>query len=237
MTSVLRPARAKTRATTPSATRAATVLAACLLGVATACGGGTAGDPAPPTTAPGSSGPVPGGTEPGEPSTPPPTPAPTGSAPAGTTPPLPEGFSADEQRSDSWPRLGPRVGTGVEVRVGRHETYDRVVYEFSGLGRPTYRVLWVDEPVDQGAGEVVEVPGDSYLSVTATTVEIPEEDDPSPREPSASSLDGTVVVSAAPIWGGYEGYGEQFIGVRGEPRPFRVSVLEEPTRLVVDIAR
>lgn len=169
--------------------------------------------------------------------------APTPSTPAASpsaaeaTPEVPEGFSTQERRSPSWPRLGPRVGTGTEVRVGRHATYDRVVYEFSGTGLPTYRILYVDEPVDQTTGEQVQVEGDAYLSVNVTTVEVPAEDQDRPADVPASSLEGTVVASAPAIWGGFEGYGEQFIGIRGEQRPFRVLVLENPTRLVVDIAR
>lgn len=149
---------------------------------------------------------------------------------------LPDGFGTDTQASDSWPELGPRVGVGVAVRVGRHETYDRVVYEFSGAGRPTFEVQWVDEPVQSGSGETVEVPGDAYLSVRTSTVEIPGESQDKPSAPPASRLDGTVVASAEPIWGGFEGYGETFVGVTGAERPFRVTTLDDPTRLVVDIA-
>ncbi|MBR7744602.1 hypothetical protein KC207_15000 [Phycicoccus sp. BSK3Z-2] len=150
---------------------------------------------------------------------------------------VPEGFGTEEQASDSWPELGPRVGVGTAVRVGRHEGYDRVVYEFSGSGLPTYQVEWVDEPVQSGSGNTVEVPGDAYLSVRASTVEIPTDSQPQPQAPGAGRLDGTVVASAEPIWGGFEGYGETFVGVTGEERPFRVLVLEEPTRLVVDVWR
>ncbi|MBM6404414.1 hypothetical protein JQN72_09195 [Phycicoccus sp. CSK15P-2] len=148
-----------------------------------------------------------------------------------------DGFSLDEQRSPSWPRLGPRVGTGTAVRVGRHEGYDRVVYEFTGSGEPTFQVRYVDEPVSQGSGEPIDVAGDAFLMVSSSTVEIPEESAEAPLEPGTASLEGTTVMAAPPIFGGFEGYGETVIGVRGQQRPFRVSVLTEPTRLVVDIAR
>ena len=160
---------------------------------------------------------------------------PSGSASPTAT--VPADFSTDVIASSSWPELGPRVGAGTAVRVGRHEGYDRVVYEFSGSGLPTYHVEWVDEPLGDGSGEPVEVPGDAYLEVRASTVEIPTDAQPEPTSPSAGSLEGTVVTSAEPIWGGFEGYGQTFVGVSGEQRPVRVTVLNDPTRLVVDIWR
>lgn len=169
-------------------------------------------------------------------------PAPSTSAPASATPspsllPVPEGFATDEQRSPSWPRLGPQIGSGTAVRVGRHSTYDRVVYEFSGSAKPTFRVAYVDEPIDPVSGDPVEVAGDAFLAVSVTTVTVPDEGDSQPADATAASLEGTVIAAAPVIWGGFEGYGEEFIGVRDGQRPFRVSVLADPTRLVVDIAK
>ena len=174
----------------------------------------------------------------------PPTSAPVSSTSAPASPSaspsitsVPDGFTTDEQRSPTWPRLGPRIGSGTAVRVGRHSAYDRVVYEFAGRGKPTFRVAYVDEALDPVTGEPVEVPGDAFLSVSVTTVMVPGENDEQPADASAASLDGTVIAAAPAIWGGFEGYGEEFIGVRGGQRPFRVSVLTEPTRLVVDVAK
>ena len=55
-------------------------------------------------------------------------------------------------------------------------------------------------------------------------------------DPTASALSGTVIAEANAIFGGFEGYGQSFIGVRDRERPFKVSVLSGPTRLVVDVA-
>ncbi|WP_299448158.1 hypothetical protein [uncultured Phycicoccus sp.] len=174
----------------------------------------------------------------------PPTSAPASSTSAPASPSaspsitsVPDGFSTDEQRSPTWPRLGPSIGSGTAVRVGRHSAYDRVVYEFAGRGKPTFRVAYVDETLDPVTGEPVDVAGDAFLSVSVTTVMVPDEGDEQPADASAASLDGTVIAAAPAIWGGFEGYGEEFIGVRGGQRPFRVSVLTEPTRLVIDVAK
>ena len=199
--------------------------------VLAACSDEPAPRPSPaPTAAPTSTG---AATTPG-PSTSPaaPTPTPTASA---TASPL-VGFSLGEQASPTFPRLGGDIGSTGVVRVGRHPGFDRVVWQFAGPGRPTYRVHYVDTPTSEGSGDVVQVSGDAYLEVVVTTVTIPDEGTARPTDPSPASLAGTVVAEANAIFGGFEGYGQSFVGVRGRERPFRVTVLGDPTRLVVDVA-
>jgi len=147
------------------------------------------------------------------------------------------GFDLDEKDGGGFPDLGDDIGPGEGVRVGRHEGYDRVVFDFTGTGTPTYRVRYVDTPVADGSGDTVSVDGDAYLEVLVTTVSIPGAGQERPADSSAADLEGTVVAEANAIFGGFEGYGQTFIGVRDTQRPFRVSVESAPTRLVVDIAR
>lgn len=168
------------------------------------------------------------------------TPTPSTTAPTATPSPppasVPAGFSLDDVTSSRFPDLGGDLGGAGIVRVGRHSGYDRVVWEFEGTGRPTYRVRYVDEPTADGSGDVVEVRGDAYLEVLITTVSIPDAGTSRPADASAASLAGTVIAEANAIYGGFEGYGQSFIGVRDRERPFKVFVLTDPTRLVVDIA-
>lgn len=166
-----------------------------------------------------------------------PTPTASSASPTPSASATLAGFSLEEKKTSTWPELGTSLGIGVESRVGTHSGYDRVVYQFSLDGKPTYRVRWVDAPIDDGSGERRDVPGDAWLEVLVTSVDIPGESAPSPDGPLPATLEGTGIAAAEPIWGGFEGYGQQFIGVTGEQRPFRVSVLSAPTRLVVDIAR
>ena len=146
------------------------------------------------------------------------------------------GFSLDEKASATFPRLGGDLGSTGVARVGRHPGFDRVVWQFAGPGRPTFRVHYVDTPTSEGSGDVVQVSGDAYLEVVVTTVTVPDDGTARPTDPSPASLAGTVVAEANAIFGGFEGYGQSFVGVRGRERPFRVSVLGDPTRLVVDVA-
>lgn len=168
-----------------------------------------------------------------------PAPSPSTSPPGPTTGPtasVPAGFSLAEVASPTFPDLGGDLGGIGVVRVGRHAGYDRVVWEFDGSGRPNFRVHYVDTPTADGSGDVVRVDGDAYLEVVISTVSIPDAGAARPPDASAASLAGTVVAEANAIYGGFEGYGQSFIGVRDRERPFRVSVLGNPTRLVVDIA-
>ena len=118
----------------------------------------------------------------------------------------------------------------------RHTGYDRVVWQFPGSGRPSFQVHYVDQPIADGSGDVVDVRrrrlprGDDQLGRHPRRRHAPR-----PGNASAASLAGTVVAEALPVYGGFEGVGQAFVGVRDRERPFRVTVLTNPTRLVVDI--
>ena len=161
--------------------------------------------------------------------------SPSPSVSATATASVPAGFTLDEASSPTFPDLGGNIGGVGVVRVGHHTGFDRVVWQFPGSGRPTYRVHYVDEPTADGSGDAVDVAGDAYLEVMITTVGIPADGVPRPRKASAASIAGTVVAEALPVYGGFEGYGQAFVGVRDRERPFKVTVLRNPTRLVVDI--
>jgi len=164
------------------------------------------------------------------------TPSPTSSAsPAGTAS-APAGFSLDAVSSPRYPDLGGDLGAIGVVRVGRHTGYDRVVWQFPGGGRPSFKVQYVDQPIADGSGDVVDVPGDAFLEVLISAVGIPSATAPRPGNASAASLAGTVIAQAQPVYGGFEAVGQSFVGVRDRERPFRVAVLTSPTRLVVDIS-
>ncbi len=144
-----------------------------------------------------------------------------------------EGFSTDPVVEGGFPELGDNIGYGTAVRVGSHEGYDRVTFEFSGSGTPSFQVQYTDDPRSQGSGDTVDVEGDAALQVTVTSVAIPDDPGPSMTTPDTA---GTVFAQVEGIWGGFEGYGETFLGIEGGERPFKVTVLQDPMRLVVDVA-
>ena len=146
-------------------------------------------------------------------------------------------FSTDDVSSPTFPDMGGDLGGIGVVRVGRHSAFDRVVWEFPGSGRPTFRVRYVDDPTADGSGDPVEVRGDAYLEVVVSTVGIPDAGATRPPDAQAGALAGTVIAEAKAIYGGFEGYGQSFVGVRDRERPFRAFVLSSPARLVVDVSR
>lgn len=56
------------------------------------------------------------------------------------------------------------VATLRNVRVGRHDGYDRIVFEFDDHV-PDYDVRWVDDPTGCGSGEPVDVGAPAALQV------------------------------------------------------------------------
>ncbi|MGY1811598.1 AMIN-like domain-containing (lipo)protein [Blastococcus sp. SYSU D00820] len=155
----------------------------------------------------------------------------TGGDGSSDAPPFPADTAADEQAASD----GARV-TVTDIRTGRHEGFDRVVFEVDGEGTPGWDVRYVDEALSQGSGEPVAVEGDAVLQVTLTGVGYPFDTgveeysgpDPLPGE-------GTQVVTEVAFDATFEGTTVAFIGTTAEV-PFRVYLLEGPARVVVEVA-
>ena len=122
------------------------------------------------------------------------------------------------------------------VAVGRHEGYDRVVFEFRGDGVPGYRVQYTQPPLkEDGSGNVVQVDGSAFVVV---------------RMEPASGFDlntgegelvykgpkrvpGASVVKEVVRTGDFEAVLTWAVGLE-EKVDFRVLTLTSPSRLVVD---
>ncbi|WP_043502732.1 AMIN-like domain-containing (lipo)protein [Georgenia sp. SUBG003] len=143
-------------------------------------------------------------------------------------------FTTDPQNDPSWPSGGGQLlPTGV--RVGSHDGYERVVLDFEGTGTPGWRVEYVDEAVEDGRGDVVDVDGDFTLQVIATGVRYPEGEDENGRVAQGSyDAGGASLVEEVHVTGIFEGQNQAFIGL-DEEAPFRVFTLTGPARLVVDV--
>lgn len=133
------------------------------------------------------------------------------------------------------PTGGPLSVTAA--RVARQDGFDRVVLELDGTspGEPGWRVEYTDAPSSQGSGDPVDVAGDAVLAVIITGTGYPfdtgvEEVAEDPALPADLEVVQDVVLGAV-----FEGQYEAFIGLSGE-RPFTVTRLTDPTRVVIDIA-
>ncbi|MGW6266010.1 hypothetical protein [Cellulosimicrobium cellulans] len=126
--------------------------------------------------------------------------------------------------------------TVTDVRVGHHDGFDRVVFELGGTGTPGWRVEYVDQPTDDGKGDVVAVDGDAYLQVMISGSGYPMDtgvEEYAGPNPVRAGDDGEV--EEVLLRGVFEGYTQAFVGVDDERRPFRVFSFEDPTRVVVDV--
>ena len=122
--------------------------------------------------------------------------------------------------------------TVTDVRVESEDDYDRVVFEVAGDGTPGWRIGYVDEAVEQGRGNTVELDGEAQLEVVVTNTGYPfdtgeeEYDGPDP-------LEGAEVVTEVAFQGTYEGQTQAFVGTTSE-QPFRAR-LDDDGNVVVEV--
>ncbi|SEO84370.1 AMIN-like domain-containing (lipo)protein [Trujillonella endophytica] len=152
----------------------------------------------------------------------------------GTGSPQPP-FPADT-RPDTQDASGDALGNVTDIRIGRHEGYDRVVLEFEGTGTPGWDVRYTDQPARQGSGEPVDLAGEAALQVTVTGVGYPPDTGivEYSGPPRLSAAD-TEVVTEVFFDGTFEGVTAVLAGTRAEV-PFRVYLLEAPARIVIEVA-
>jgi hypothetical protein len=125
--------------------------------------------------------------------------------------------------------------TVTQIRTGLHDGYDRVVFEVDGTGAPGWDVRYVDEATGQGSGNSIPVQGNAILQVTITGVGYPTETGIEEYDGSAPLPGAGTEVLAEVVWDStFEGTSVAFVGSR-ERTPFRVYLLQNPTRLVLDV--
>jgi hypothetical protein len=233
-----------------------TLAAAATLALATACSGGqtATGGPTTAPTAPATTTSQTGGTQ-ATTTTPPGATTTTRQAPATTTGPATTGTPAPAcAATAAW-------GTGAEqlagsstdalylVRSGRHDCYDRVVFDINGPAAVGYSVGYVDVVGAEGTGNPITVPGHAALQVVVRAPELgADQGGHQPGRILAATGDYLVSPAQVASWpalrgvrfgGSFEGQCTFAVGVR-DTLPFRVFTLLDTTnqvrRVVVDIA-
>lgn len=124
----------------------------------------------------------------------------------------------------------------TDVRVGGHEGFDRVTFEIEGDDAPPgWRIAYDDEPRSAGSGQEVEIAGEAVLHVSLTSFAYPFDAPVEPRDgPERIDAAGTSAIAEVLDDSIYEGHHDWWIGL-DEQRPYRVELLEDPTRLVIDL--
>jgi hypothetical protein len=141
----------------------------------------------------------------------------------------------------------PVVGTPISketalverVALGRHEGYDRVVFQFKN-NLPSYRVEYVQPPLkEDGSGNVVQIKGSAFVLVRMEpasgfdlTVDEGEMVYKGPRRLDGSAA-GTSVVQELVRTGDFEAVLSWAVGL-SDRVDFRVRPANSPPRLIVD---
>lgn len=160
---------------------------------------------------------------------------PTSTAPVPTTEPIPSedigAFTCDLPIVESGTVA---VANIVDIRVGTHDGYDRVVFEFE-QGTPELTLDRAQPPFTQdGSGLPIEVDGSSFLGLVMRG-------GTKQTDAGTSSYDGSTDIAAGfPALvhfieaGDVERQSTWYLGLTGEAC-VRVLLLEGPPRLVIDV--
>lgn len=123
-----------------------------------------------------------------------------------------------------------------DVRLGRQDGFDRVVFEVDGKGTPGWDVRYVDAAASQGSGKPIDVAGAAILQVSLTGVGYPYGTGvPEYSAHGPLTAAGTEVVTEVRYDATFEGTAEAFVGTKSKA-PFRVYLLQNPTRVVLEVA-
>lgn len=160
---------------------------------------------------------------------------PTSTAPVPTTEPVPsddlEAFTCDTPIVEDG-TVG--VANIVDVRVGTHDGYDRVVFEFE-QGTPELTLDRAEPPFTQdGSGLPVEVDGDSFLGLVMRGGSKQTDAGTSSYDGSTDFAPGFASLVHLIEAGDFERQSTWYLGLARESC-VRVLLLEEPPRLVIDV--
>jgi hypothetical protein len=131
--------------------------------------------------------------------------------------------------------------TGASMRVGRHDCFERFVFEMAGSGPdPGWRVRYQDPITGQGSGEPIELLGAAQIEILIGAMTVNEfegrpEEWPAFEGPDDIVTSGFIALREARNLYGYEGTTQLGLGV-DRVRPFRAFWLADPPRLVVDVS-
>ena len=123
----------------------------------------------------------------------------------------------------------------TQVRAAEHESFTRVVLEFSKPTHLAWATTWDQEPLTQGKGDLIPLGKSHYLSFAisgSVTPMTPEEE--------ALYYSGSKRLETSSLVVYENGVFEDNLSVilgMDRQREFRVSTLENPTRLVIDVVK
>lgn len=125
-------------------------------------------------------------------------------------------------------------GALTDIRLGDHDGYTRIVFDFEGAGEHWWTVGYVPDVVGGGSGESCGVTGVAILGVEVRHASAfwVEQTYFGPTEFGPSFASSVVQIKYCDD---FEAVLQMAIGVEGE-RPFRAFTMQDPLRLVIDVA-
>jgi hypothetical protein len=167
----------------------------------------------------------------------PPTPAGADTTPAARPTPAPTPAPGPQEAwtASATDRVRTMSGPVVlgDLRVGVNAGFDRVVLEFEGGSVPGYRVEYTDDVSQCGSGERVRLAGDRMLAITLRGTQAHDERGQATVQPRERRLQ-MPVIKAYEFSCDFEGVTQVALGLASGNR-YRVTELQNPTRLIVDV--
>lgn len=130
--------------------------------------------------------------------------------------------------------------TGASMRVGRHDCFERFVFELQGAGeRPGWTVGYRDPLAGQASAQRIPLKGAADLEVLVGVWTVNDFEGRPPEWPPFTGPDDIVTegfeaIKEARNLYAYEGTTQIGLGI-DRKRPFQVVWFPDPTRLVVDV--
>jgi hypothetical protein len=131
---------------------------------------------------------------------------------------------------------GARTGELVSIRTGRHDAFDRVVFQFNGSGTPGYDVKYVDHVTQDPSDRPVPLQGRAFLWVVVQGASTADMSYRTVYTGPDAVTTGYPSLKQIKLAGDFERVLSFGLGV-DHRSGYRVLALSGPPRLVVDVAR
>lgn len=132
------------------------------------------------------------------------------------------------------PSPPPRSAVLRAVRTGRHEGFDRTVFEFGSDTLPGYHLEYIDRPVRQcGSGHPVPLAGDGWLEIRFQPAQA-HTDAGHPTVEERARTPALPVLRELKLTCDFEGQVTWVLGLAA-PNRYRVLRLDDPTRVAIDV--
>lgn len=147
--------------------------------------------------------------------------------------PAADGFSLEDTHIRS---ENPAEMMIEDVRAGSHDGFDRLVVELSGTGSPSVIAGYEADPRQQASGYELRPAGNAYFTLLIQGVPLSMSADEkivAKSDPSGVAAGNIVGVADGGV---FEADAQYVVGLNAE-RPYKLTVLENPTRVVVDFQK